>query len=70
MRLGDWKIVAKNPGGKWELYNIAKDRTEMHDLSAAEKVRTADMINQWETWAQRCHVLPWPWKPGYESRDR
>jgi arylsulfatase len=65
-RQGDWKLVAKGAGGKWELYDILKDRTEMHDLSAAEPQRRASMIRAWEQWAKRCHVLPWPWKPQYD----
>lgn len=65
MREGDWKLVAKGPGGKWELYNLAKDRTEMHDLAADESARLASMVREWEAWAKRCHVLPWPWKPAY-----
>jgi len=65
MRQGDWKLVAKYPAGKWELYNIAADRTEMHDLSASESARLASMVRDWEAWAKRCQVLPWPWKPQY-----
>jgi arylsulfatase A-like enzyme len=65
MRQGDWKLVAKYPAGKWELYNIAADRTEMHDLSGSESARLESMVRDWEAWAKRCHVLPWPWKPQY-----
>jgi arylsulfatase len=55
------------PVGKWELYDMEKDRTEMHDLSGSERQRTAEMARLWELWAQRCHVLPWPWKPSYSA---
>lgn len=68
-RQGDWKLVAKGAGGKWELYDMLKDRTEMHDLSAAEPQRAASMIRAWEQWANRCHVLPWPWKPQYRQSE-
>jgi arylsulfatase A-like enzyme len=67
MRDGEWKLVAKYPTGKWELYDIDADRTEMHDLSSAEPTRTESMIKQWEAWAHRAQVLPWPWKPQYGS---
>jgi len=67
MRQGDWKLVAKSPGGRWELYNIINDRTEMHDLASAQPDRVAQMARQWEAWAARCHVIPWPWKPPYGS---
>ena len=65
VRQGDWKLVAKGAAGKWELYDMIRDRTEMHDLSSAEPDRAASMAQQWEAWAKRCHVLPWPWKPPY-----
>ena len=39
VRVGDYKLVAKGAKGNWELYNIAKDRSEQHDLS---KSRTTD----------------------------
>ena len=34
IRSGDWKAVSAR-GGRWELYNIAADRTELNDLSSA-----------------------------------
>ena len=67
MRQDEWKLVAKAPGGHWELYNIVADRTEMHDLATAQPARVAEMVHQWEAWAVRCHVIPWPWKPPYGS---
>lgn len=68
-REGDWKLVAKGAAGKWELYDMIRDRTEMHDLASAEPDRLASMVRQWEAWAKRCHVLPWPWKPPYASHN-
>ncbi len=58
LRQGDWKLVSKRPGG-WELYNIAEDRTEMHDLAAKEPARVAAMSKLWDGWAKKCNVLPW-----------
>ena len=68
VRIGNWKLVAKGPAGAWELYDLEKDRTEMHDLSQLEPDRTARMITAWEEYAQRAKVLPWIWKPAYESK--
>jgi arylsulfatase len=69
VRQGDWKLVAKAPAGKWELYNLSTDRTEMHDLSSSEGQKAADLQSKWETWAKRAHVLPWPWKPQYGQKE-
>ena len=59
IREGDWKLVSKHPGG-WELYDMAKDRTEMHDLANTHPDRVKGMAKQWESWASRVGVLPWP----------
>lgn len=67
IREGDWKLVAKGARGAWELYNLAADRTESQDLAAAEPQRVKDMAAQWETWAQRASVKPWPWKDRTEG---
>ncbi len=65
LREGQWKVVAKGPGGPWELYDMKNDRTESHDLAAAQPARVKEMTERWETWAQKNEVLPWIWKPAY-----
>ena len=65
MRDGHWKLVAKGPAGKWELYNIDRDRTELHDLAASQPQRLRTMISQWESWAKRTGTIPWIWQPPY-----
>jgi arylsulfatase len=59
VRSGDWKLVAGH-GEKWQLYNIADDRTEMRDLAAANPARVDELKNLYESWAARCGVEPWP----------
>jgi arylsulfatase A-like enzyme len=63
VRQGKWKLVAKGEEGKWELYDIESDRSEMHDLASAQPARAQEMANTWQQWAQSSHVLPLnPWK--------
>jgi arylsulfatase A-like enzyme len=57
VREGDWKLVSRQ-GGKWELYNMVADRTEQHDLSAAEPDRVQHLTALYEDWAKRCGVVP------------
>lgn len=59
IRTGDWKLVSKHPG-PWELYDIAEDRTEMHDLAGKQPERVQEMAAQWDAWAKRVGVMPWP----------
>lgn len=65
VQAGPWKLVAKGPAGRWELYDLEKDRTEMNDLAGAQPERVKELAAKWETWAKRSHVLPWVWKPAY-----
>ncbi len=65
IRVGDWKLVAKGPGGSWELYDIAKDRVESHDLAADHPEVVSRLRKQWEAWATRCQVIPWIWDVPY-----
>ena len=67
IRIGDWKLVAEWDG-PWELYNIPEDRTEQHDHASSEPERVASMIREYEVWAERCGVLPWPVKEGFLAK--
>jgi arylsulfatase len=60
VRVGDWKLVRFHREGAWELYNLAKDRTELHDLAATEPARAQDLAAQWNAWAKRAKVMPYP----------
>ena len=55
IREGGWKLVAVE-GRAWELYDMARDPVEMHDLAAAQPERVARMAAVWEAWAKRCGV--------------
>jgi arylsulfatase len=63
VREGEWKLVAKGINGKWELYDMEADRTEMHDLASQEAQRVEEMAERWQRWAQTSNVLPLnPWQ--------
>ena len=46
LRSGDWKIASAKLG-KWELYNLAEDRTELSDLAEMHPERVKEMVAQW-----------------------
>jgi len=46
---GDWKIAA-DWGRPWQLFNLAKDRTKLHDLSASEPERFKELTALWDKW--------------------
>ena len=70
VRMGDWKLVAKGAKGKWELYNIAKDRSEQRDLSDEMPEQTAKLAAMWRAYAERAHVLPLnPRRPNNKAKN-
>jgi arylsulfatase len=48
IRQKDWKLVAANENGPWELYNLANDRCEQKNLIQAEPKRAAAMAALWK----------------------
>ena len=68
VRDGKWKLVALDPSGEWELYDMEKDRTEMRNLARSEPARVREMAAGWEAWARRTNTIPWPWTPAYQAR--
>ena len=57
VRVGDYKLVRKGGGGAWELYDLAKDRTELADLAGQMPDKVKELAAKWDAWAVRCHVL-------------
>ena len=62
VRQGKYKLVMawdeQNPD-HWELYDMEKDRTEMHDLAGKMPEKTNEMKKMWADWAARSMVEPW-----------
>ena len=54
IRMGDWKLVydSLNKSKRWELYNLAEDRTELNDLADLDSERVAMMRSAYVNWAK------------------
>jgi len=65
---GEYKVVARKARSDWELYRIASDRIEAHNLAKRRPEQLAKLVAAWEDWAQRNRVIPWPYLPPYGSR--
>lgn len=48
-RKGNWKLVRQNRAD-WELYDLGNDRTEMHDLAAAQPEKLQEMLAAYEAY--------------------
>ena len=74
VRMGKWKLVSKVSKRNsfiwdkthelsldhWELFDMEKDRTEMHDLAAEHPDLVRKMADMWMTWAARTGTVPRP----------
>ena len=49
---GDLKLVS-DWGRPWELFNLATDRTELHDLTKAQPEQAARLEKLWNVWGAR-----------------
>ncbi|HKY13559.1 MAG TPA: arylsulfatase [Microthrixaceae bacterium] len=54
----------------WELYHVAIDPTECHDLAGDEPERLAEMVARWWEQAERHQVLPVDSQPFFEAIGR
>ncbi|HEX4917392.1 MAG TPA: sulfatase-like hydrolase/transferase, partial [Limnobacter sp.] len=61
---GDWRLVTRHVRGKpfeddvWELYDLSKDPSEMHDLAAQHPDVVQRLKDKWLQAAQQYNVLP------------
>lgn len=73
LRKGDWKIVFANQPwgtGEWELYNIAKDRTESENLAARHPEKLKELLAAWRQYVAETGTLEIEGlaaRPGYSN---
>ncbi len=61
IRDGQWKLVRLGP--TWELYDLATDRTETHDLAATRPELVKQMDAAWLAWWKDCTGSDWAGPP-------
>lgn len=54
VRRGDWKLVGPKDA-PWELYNLATDRGEQHNLAAQDPDRVSVLASLYRAWSARCN---------------
>ncbi|NND96676.1 MAG: arylsulfatase [Pirellulaceae bacterium] len=56
VRNGDWKLTWDKHAKTWELYDLASDRTEAHDLADEHPQLVTSLIEKWNAWAKMTDV--------------
>jgi len=70
VRKDKWKLVSKYPG-KWHLYNMEEDRTELNDQAKKNPSKLKELKAICKEWADRCEILAWKKiKPLVDKRIR
>lgn len=69
VRDGKWKLVSLFKG-PWELYDMQLDRTELKDLSKEHPDIVARLSAQYDAWAKRTHVDPWPARANQPAKQK
>ena len=58
IRRGPWKMARHFPD-EWELYDIARDRSEIENVAADHPDVVDELSRDWQAWADRVGVVPW-----------
>lgn len=58
VRFEEWKLVCKYPG-RWELYNMEEDRTELNNLADKHPTKVKQLEDVYNDWARKSGVVPW-----------
>jgi len=70
VRDGDHKLVRLGRNGPWELYDLKADRTEQHNLAAAQPQKAKELAEEWQAWAERAQVLPYSVEGGAKNKAK
>ena len=69
VRVGNWKLVASH-NEPWALYDLEADRTELNDKAGSEPRRVRKLVREYEAWAERAGVKPWPDAPAKSVKTK
>lgn len=56
LRKNNWKLVKEHEDAAWELYNLADDPAESHDLAPQSPQKVQELQEEYQTWAKQIGV--------------
>ncbi|WP_249356605.1 arylsulfatase [Maribacter sp. ACAM166] len=60
IRNGDWKLVKLGNDSPWELYDLSKDRTEIHNVAKEHPEVVENLEKEWLVEAKAYNAIPAP----------
>ena len=68
IRRGKWKLLWGRTAGRWDLYDMQSDRTELNNLAEKYPEKTEELIAAYNRWAKTCGADKQP--SGEENRNK
>jgi arylsulfatase A-like enzyme len=59
-KLVDWRDFSEQTSSGWQLYDLASDIGEQHDLAASQPERVAQLSREWDQWNAKNIAPLWP----------
>ena len=59
VRSGHHKLVRQHTDPGWSLYDMDRDRSEMHDIAEQMPERFVELAQTYSRWEAEAHVIPW-----------
>lgn len=69
VRRGSWKLVQNRRDGQLQLFNLADDPGEQHDLAEDQPAVVAELVTDLDAWEQEMAPALWPRVMNYHYED-
>lgn len=69
IRDGDMKVVSMNGGRKWEMFDLAKDISELTDVSSQNPEKLKTLIKKHKQWQDGLTPQKWGWNKALGYKD-
>ena len=69
LRAGNLKALSQDDGKTWQLYDLAKDKSETNDLSSKRGKKLDSMKGSFVRWEKSLIPQQWGWNPKLGYKD-
>ena len=69
LRAGNLKALSQDDGKTWQLYDLARDKSETNDLSSKRGKKLDSMKERFLRWEKSLMPQQWGWNPKLGYKD-